>query len=342
MAHILLDRVMQNNSTNWFLRARLKTRQLLLLVALDDERNIHRAADLLHMTQPAASKQLKDLEDMLDVALFERHPRGMKPTSYGEAMIRHARMALTSLSQANDDIIALKSGLSGQVEVGVIMSPGMTLVPTAIARIKQDAPMLRIGVHMESSNVLLDRLQQGKLDFMVARIVDGEDRANLQFEELSAEPVCAVVRQGHPLLSKADLKLADLADRGWILPPQGSILRHRFEMMFRRAGLRPPVNVIDTTSTLVVTSLLQQTDFLHAMPNEVAGYCARFNMLSVLPIEIPCTMDTFGIITKSGQLLPPGAKLLMEEIRRVALEIYSSNPAAPTGHATEQAASEPV
>ena len=64
---------------NWFLRARLKTRQLLLLIALDDERNIHRAAEVLFMTQPAASKQLKDLEDMLDVKLFERHPRGMEP-----------------------------------------------------------------------------------------------------------------------------------------------------------------------------------------------------------------------------------------------------------------------
>ena len=59
---------------NWFLRARLKTRQLLLLIALDDERNIHRAAEVLCMTQPAASKQLKDLEDMLDVKLFELGP----------------------------------------------------------------------------------------------------------------------------------------------------------------------------------------------------------------------------------------------------------------------------
>ena len=116
---------------NWFLRARLKTRQLLLLIALDDERNIHRAADALCMTQPAASKQLKDLEDMLEVKLFERHSRGMEPTLYGETMIRHARMALTSLSAAHDDIVALKNGLSGQVEVGVIMTPAMSLLPHA-------------------------------------------------------------------------------------------------------------------------------------------------------------------------------------------------------------------
>lgn len=124
---------------NWFLRARLKTRQLLLLIALDDHRNIHRASEALCMTQPAASKQLKDLEDMLEVKLFERLPRGMEPTLFGETMIRHARMALTSLAAAHDDIVALKKGLTGQVEVGVIMTPGMSLLPRAIARVKAQA-----------------------------------------------------------------------------------------------------------------------------------------------------------------------------------------------------------
>jgi DNA-binding transcriptional LysR family regulator len=319
---------MANNETNWFLKARLKTRQLLLLVAIDDERNIHRAADLLHMTQPAASKQLKDLEDMLGVALFERHPRGMSPTSYGEAMIRHARMALTSLSQAHDDILALKSGLSGQVDVGVIMTPGITVVPKAIAAVKEHSPLLRIGVHMDNSNVLLDRLQHGTLDFMVARIMEGEDRANLQFEELEAEPVCVVARIGHPLLQKQGLKLADIAGAGWVVPPQGSILRHRFEMMFRRENLRPPINVVDTTATLAVTSIVQQTDFLHVMPISVANYCARFDMLGIVPIDLPVMMDPYGIVTKSGQLLSPGAKILIEAIRRAASEASGGqNPA---------------
>lgn len=312
---------MANNETNWFLKARLKTRQLLLLVAIDDERNIHRAADLLHMTQPAASKQLKDLEDMLNVTLFERHPRGMSPTSYGEVMIRHARMALTSLSQAHDDILALKSGLSGQVDVGAIMTPGITLVPRAIAKVKEQSPLLRIGVHVDNSNVLLDRLQHGTLDFMVARIIDGEDRANLQFEELAGEPVCVVARIGHPLLNRQGLKLVDISNAGWVLPPQGSILRHRFEMVFRQEGLRPPINVVDTTSTLAITSILQQTDFLHVMPMDVANYCARFDMLGVVPIDLPCTMDTYGIITKTGRLLSPGAKILIDAIRIASSEL---------------------
>jgi DNA-binding transcriptional LysR family regulator len=307
---------------NWFLRARLKTRQLLLLIALDEQRNIHRASEALCMTQPAASKQLKDLEDMLEVKLFERHPRGMEPTLYGETMIRHARMALTSLSLAHEDIVALKNGLSGQVEVGVIMTPAMGLLPRAISRIKLKAPMLRIGVQMETSKVLVDMLQKGKLDFMIGRIVEEEGASGLHYEELTVEPACAVARIGHPLLKEENLKLADLANQPWILPPPGSVLRHRWELMFRRAALEPPANAVDTTALLLITALLQQTDSLHVMPVEVARYYASLKVLAILPIDLPCKMDAFGIITREGHLLSPGARQLLQEVRVAARELY--------------------
>lgn len=311
-----------NPNPNWFLKARLKTRQLLLLIALDDYRNIHRAAEELHMTQPAASKQVKDLEDMLEVRLFDRLPRGMEPTIYGETMIRHARMALTSLALAHDDLVTLKSGLSGQVEVGVIMSPAMALLPRAVARVKEQAPLLRVGIQLEPSNVLLDKLQRGMLDFMIGRVQETGSASALVYEELTEEPACAVVRPGHPLLGRKQLELKDIASLPWILPPQGSILRHRFEMMFRRAGLQPPANVVDTTALLVITTLLQQTDSLHVMPVDVAQYYASLNVLRILPIDLPCKMDAFGIIRQEGRLLSPGANLLLEAVRAVGSEIY--------------------
>ncbi len=313
---------MDNLNPNWFLRARLKTRQLLLLIALDEQRNIHRAAEELHMTQPAASKQLKDLEDMLDVRLFERLSRGMEPTIYGETMIRHARMALTSLSLAHDDIVALKSGLSGQVTIGAIMTPGMALLPRAISRVKQAAPLMRIGVEVETSNILLDRLQRGTLDFLVARILDAANQADLQYEELADEPVCVVARVGHPFENAEHLQLADIVRSGWVLSPQGSILRHRCDMMFRRAGLAPPDNVIDTTALLLIISLLQQTDSLHLMPQEVARYYAQLNILTILPIDVAIKMDGFGIITKRNDLLSPSAAVVLDAIRVAAREIY--------------------
>jgi DNA-binding transcriptional LysR family regulator len=315
---------MQNTNPNWFLRARLKTRQLLLLVALDEQRNIHRAAEDLHMTQPAASKQLKDLEDMLDVKLFERLSRGMEPTIYGETLIRHARMALTSLSLAHEDIVALKSGLAGQVAVGSIMSAGMSLLPRAISRVKQVAPKMRIGVDVETSNILIERLRRGSLDFLVARILEDDIDAALQYEELSDEPVCVVTRVGHPLQTADALALADIADAAWVLSPNGSVLRHRCDTMFRRAGLAPPTNVVDTTALLLIISLLQHTDSLHLMPLDVARYYAQLSILSILPIEVPVRMDGFGIITRRDNLLSPSAAVLLDAVRVAAKEIYQA------------------
>lgn len=313
---------MDTLNPNWFLRARLKTRQLLLLIALDEQRNIHRAAETLHMTQPAASKQIKDLEEMLDVKLFERLPRGMEPTLFGETMIRHARMALTSLSLAHDDVLALKSGLVGQVEIGVIMTPAMSLLPQAIAKVKQQAPLLRIGVHMEPSNTLVAMLERGTLDFMIGRILEHDTNSRLSYEELTEEPACAVARNGHPLASATDLTLKDMAGHPWVLPPQGSILRHRVDMMFRRAGLEPPANTVDTTALLLITALLQQTDSLHVMPVDVARYYQSLNVLTILPIELPFKMDAFGIIRQQDHLLSPGANLLLTAVRSAAKEVY--------------------
>ena len=128
------------------------------------------------------------------------------------------------------------------------------------------------------------------------------------------------------MLDRAGLGLKDLADGAWILPPPGSILRHRFDMMFRREGLAPPAIVVDTTALLLITALLQQTDMLHVMPAEVAGYFASLNVLSILPIQLPCKMDAFGIVRQRGHLLSPGAERLLRAVRDEAGSGQAKNP----------------
>jgi len=203
-----------------------------------------------------------------------------------------------------------------------VMSPAMALLPRAIVSVKQQAPLLRVGVQLESSNVLLDKLHRGLLDFVIGRVQERDSGSALIYEELTEEPACAVVRPGHPLLESRGLELQDIAGLPWILPPHGSILRHRFDMMFRRVGLQPPADVVDTTALLVVTALLQQTDWLHVMPIEVAQYYESLNVMRILPINLPCKMDAFGIIRQQDRLLSPGAALLLKAVRAVATEIY--------------------
>ncbi|WP_241050736.1 LysR substrate-binding domain-containing protein [Achromobacter xylosoxidans] len=302
-------------SSHRYLRSRLKTRHLLLLTALADEGNVHRAAQALAMTQPAASKMLRELEQMLAVQLFERLPRGVQPTEYGKALIRHARLVIESLDQAHDELAGLKEGQAGHVRVGAITSPAVRLLPGVIATLKREAPMLDVTVEVESSNVLLERLAQDRLDLVIGRLSEEHDKLSLNYEPLTFEPVNAVVRPGHPLLRQPSLTLDLLEPATWIVPPLGSVLRHRFELMFQRASVRPPTRVVETSAPLFITRLLECSDMLAVLAADVAQYYAGHGMVVILPLPVPCQMDDYGIITRNDRLPSPAAAKLYTALK---------------------------
>jgi DNA-binding transcriptional LysR family regulator len=306
----------------WFVRARLKTRQLMLLIAIDDEGNIHRAADVLNMSQPAASKLLKDLEEMIGVALFDRLPRGMRATWYGETMIRHARIALSSLGEAGAEIEALKGGYTGSVAVGAITGPAMNLLPAAMTRITQEHPLLRVSLQVESSDVLLELLSQNKLDILVARLFARHDKRNLHYQALAEEQVSAIVRPGHPILGLGKPTLTQLAAAGWVVPPGGSVLRHRFELMFQSAGLEAPKRVIESAALAFLPRMLEESDYIAVVPTDVARYYAKHNIVAIVPVELSCRMDSFGLITRTDWLLSPGAQIVLKALKDAALPVY--------------------
>jgi DNA-binding transcriptional LysR family regulator len=312
---------MPSRQDAWFIRVRLKPRQLLLLVSIDELGNIHKAADELGMTQPAASKLLKELESALEVTLFDRLPRGMRPTWYGEIMIRHAKMTLANLVTAHDEITALKSGLSGQVAVGCIMPAGIALLPLTVAKLKSHYPLLQVRVELDSSDALLAQLTDSKLDIAVARLFEHHDKSAFSFEPLAEESICVVARRGHPLTRKRKLQLKDLAGLSWILPT-GKVIRHRFDMVFRSLGLDPPQNVVSTPSLPVTISLLQHADMVATVPIEVAQQYREHGMVELVPIDFPLKMDAYGIIVLRNRLLSPAAQIMLKTLRATASEIY--------------------
>ncbi|KVT50654.1 LysR substrate-binding domain-containing protein [Burkholderia ubonensis] len=314
------------DSSPWEPRTRLKTRQLLLVVALADEGGIHRAAAALNMTQPAASKLLRELEETIGAVLFERLPRGMRPTLYGDALIRHARAALGSLDQAREELAALKAGRLGHVAVGAITSPGLRVVPPAVAAVKGTHAGIHVSVEIDTSNVLLERLAQDKLDVVLGRLSAEHDKLHLRYEPLTGEPVAAVVRPGHPLLARAPLALADVQRAAWVVPPAGSVLRHRFELMFQRASLAPPANVVETAALLFITRVLEQSDMIAVLADEVARYYAAHGIVAMLPLEMDCRMDDFGLITRTDRLYSPAATVMVDALRAVARAVYGVGP----------------
>ena len=175
----------QAQHAHWFIRSRLKTRQLLLLASLDEEHNIHRASVTMAITQPAASKLLKEVEKEFGVPLFDRLPRGVEPTLYDEVMIRDARMMLAHLHDAKGEIDALRKGLTGMFHMGVVARPGAVLVPQATARMNQQFPDVQVRVDLAVSNVLLPRMTQGQLDIVVARLSAKHDDGQFLFEQMA-------------------------------------------------------------------------------------------------------------------------------------------------------------
>jgi DNA-binding transcriptional LysR family regulator len=315
----------------WFIRARLRTRHLLLITALGEEGNIHRAAELLNMSQPAASRLLRDLEEIIGTELFERLPRGVRANWYGETVIRHARIALASLGEAANEIDLLRQGQTGQVKLRAISGPAISVVPRAVARVAREHPLVRIQLQVDSSDRLLESLQEGKIDIMVGRLLDRHEHANYTYERLADEPVCAVVRKQHPMLSRADLTLGELANAPWIVPLPGSILRHRFDLMFREAGFDSPKQVIETGSPMVATRLLEETDFLAVLPVEVAQYYASCSLIAILSVALSCSMDSYGVITRKGWLLSPAAKIMRQALlcSLASSTCYSSKTLGP-------------
>ena len=314
---------MASSRSDSFIRSRLKARQMIFLVHLDEQRSVLKAADACGMTQPAASKLLRELEEAFDVRLFDRHARGIEPTWFGEVLVRHARAVLSEITLAQQEIAALKGGLAGQAAIGTVLSPGTSLVPQAIEVAKRRRPGLRISVDLDYSRPLVRRLFQGDLDIVIGRVMDCERAEELQFEPLADEHHAVVAGAAHPLATKRSLTLADLADQGWVLPQPGSVLRDRLLGVFVELGLAPPTNVVETTSVPVITSLLRDSDMVAVLPLDVVQPYCQAGVLKVLIPSLTVPMGLFGIITLRNRQVSPGAQVLLAALRETAANLYS-------------------
>jgi len=310
---------------------RIKTRQLALLAHLDRERSVLRAAEAVGMSQPAASKLLRELEEFLGVPLFERHARGVEPTAYGEILVRHAHSVLSEMRRAQEEVDALKQGRLYRVSIGTVMSPGTDLVPMAISMLEQRHPQMIVSVQMDYSRTIVAKLLEGQLDIVIGRILDPGDAAGLSFEALAEEPHSLIARPQHPLAKQRRLGIDDLVEHTWIFPPAESILRERLNAMFLQRGLSLPQKIVETSSLPMITNLLRRTDMLVALPEEVVRPYCDAGMLRVLPIDLGVRMDSFGIITRRGHGLSRGAAETLAVLREAAAVVYGTPAAGARG-----------
>ena len=309
--------------SDWLARSRLNARQLSLLVHLDEKRSVLHAADAAYLTQPAASKFLKGLEDALGVALFTRHARGVEPTPYGEILVRHARGALAELRQAHEELAAARSGLAGEVSIGTAITSATNLVPIAVTAVKKQFPRIRVNIDLGFSEALVRRLLEREFDIVIARLHRPPRVEGLDFETLAEDPHGIVARAGHPLARKRGLTLRDLVDQTWVLPPPGNVMRDRLTQLFLANRLDLPHQVVETAELPIITSLLRMSEMVAPLPTEVVRPYRESGILTMLPLSLDLRLGAAGIITRREHRFSPAANVMLTALRKAAAEQYS-------------------
>lgn len=305
------------------LRSRLKMRHVQLLVAIDAQRSIHKAAARLGMTQPAATRLLSDLESQLGLTLFERSTRGILPTPHGASLVRHARAILGTLDHARAELDAISVGASGKLTVGVLLVVAPVLLPRALLQFKRRNPGIAVEVREGTLGGLLPLLLHGDLDLVVGRLTADFDSAGLHFEHCYDEAMTVVVRRGHPLQGRRGLRLQDLAGEAWIVPTSQSAYRHRIDAAFRQGGVEPPAEVVESMSILTNSTLLQESDMLGVMPLNVARYYRKLGLLEPLDVPLPPPSGPVGIITRAVSTSLPAIDDLMDALRAQGRKLAS-------------------
>ncbi|AZP72695.1 LysR family transcriptional regulator [Pseudomonas poae] len=312
---------------DWYLQINLKARHLRLLVAIDTYRNLTQVAEITHVTVPAVSKSLSELERGLGLTLFSRTARGLMPTPYGECLIRHSRTMLVVLHQARDELKALSSGTEGKVRIGMLPASASVLLPQALNLLKQQSPGTNVTVIEGTTESLLPELWQGRLDMVVGRLPPPDTLGSFEEKELLEEPVVLMTGRHHPLASKKNLSWSDLCDYPWILPPPGSILRDPLERALEANNVPLTNNYIETLSIHVVRAHLQVSDFIAVMAGSLANDPVQ--PFHKLPLNLPRLLRPTGVLWNRNLGLTPSAQLMVSRLEEAAqhlLKVLTDTP----------------
>ncbi|MCC6007024.1 MAG: LysR family transcriptional regulator [Rhodobacteraceae bacterium] len=312
--------------------ARLKIRQLRLLVAVGSHRSVLHAALSLNMSQPAATKLLKDLEEDLGVTLFERTNRGVVPTIFGAALMRNARMILSQIGQAVLEIDDLARGREGRVVVGTLIAASAEVLPRAIADVLENRPGLAVKIVEGTNEALIPGLRTGDLDLVVGRLPVFRHRDEVAQERLYEAESLALVRPGHPLAARRGLGLEELRGWGFVLPPPETTLRRQLDQMFQHAGGPPPVP-LESVAWLANRRLLAETDLVGILPAQVAADELSVGRLVALDLSFALPRGAVGVCYSTRRGLSPAADFFLQALRRAGADVGRAqiSPSVSTG-----------
>lgn len=289
------------------LLARLRMRQLALVDALHTHGSLQRAAHLLHMSQPAASQMLREIERLLDLALYERHARGLRPTDAGRRIAASARTMLGALQVMADELQAAERDAHRPLRVGAIPA-AFGLVADALDRLQRH-PWLRLQVQEDEHPALHAGVASGALDVALLRRPDVPVTGR-RFVALRSDRMVLAASPRHPAAALERVVWRDLAASRWQLPPPSFAVRGLLDERLRRAGIVPVEHPVQVVAPALLRAVFAAADdvVIPAPWSVIAALEAGAVAVLKLPLRAP--LPPLGALYRADAEAPALRELL--------------------------------
>lgn len=297
---------------------RIKIRHLQCFLETARLGHVGKAAERLCVTQPAVSKTIRELEDILAVQLFERSGRGLILTRVGRLFRQHAQTGVTSLQQAIDSVtLGHLPGLT-TIRVGALPTVAARLAPHAVEHLFADRPDAHVILLTGHNRFLYDRLRNRDLDIVVGRTAEYDQMIGLSFEHLYSERLALVVRPDHPLLDDADPDLHRILEYTLIMPTAEDIIRPTLDRFLIARGIGLIGRHIETVSSEFSRSLVRSSDAVWIISFGVVALDLAAGVLAELPFDMEETGGSVGMSTRADETVSALTLSFMSAIRSVA------------------------
>lgn len=304
---------------------RLRAKHLKTLEVLGRVESMRAAANELNITQPAVTKLLQDLEELLEVRLFDRSSTGISPTPIGHAVVEFARRTVSDVERFAGLITNLKLGGYGSLKIGTIMASMPELVPLAIKRLKAERPLMTIHLLAATSNLLLEELSKRTIDMAIARLTAPEQSATFDFEPLLGEEVCVFSAADHPLAARTQIDLGELFHQPWVLQSPMSPLRQLLQRSFADLEMGALPNWIETNSIHSTLKLVLHAGMIAALPSTILEDGVKNGEYVKLPVKLSHSLSSYGIVTLKDSIQTDNTRLFASFLREAAIETTMSN-----------------
>lgn len=293
-------------------------RQLTAFLTIVTHGSLGRAAEILHVTQPALSRTIKRLEGQFGVALFERNSKGMRLTPMGEALLPHATLMGRVTEHASEEINSLRGLTKGTIRVGGIASAVSLILPVAIHRVFTQWPNLQAQIIEGVWDRLAEALTKYEIDLALGvATVESDDivpLADCCWEDKSY----IVAAMNHPLRQKKGLQLGHTLQHPWACTPRGTAPFTHMQQTFKAQGLAYPDVVVETRSIIALKSLVSHAGFLCWMAGPMFEDERRGQLMDALPITGLATTRKLTVFRRRNGILPGPAVKLLDELRQIS------------------------